>query len=146
MYQTYRIICGRLSYACAAVGNSDSYMKRILVIEDDLLMIHVVELIIKKEGHHADLAYNGKEAAMLLGSYDYDLVIADLKLPFPHLDELSAQLRAQRGRRSLPVIMILPAYFVMDSISSWFGMEAEEIIIRPFSPLELTTKIQALLN
>ncbi|WP_341841775.1 response regulator transcription factor [Chitinophaga caseinilytica] len=121
-------------------------MKRILVIEDDLLMIHVVELIIKKEGHHADLAYNGKEAAMLLGSYDYDLVIADLKLPFPHLDELSAQLRAQRGRRSLPVIMILPAYFVMDSISSWFGMEAEEIIIRPFSPLELTTKIQALLN
>ncbi|MGE7777804.1 response regulator transcription factor [Chitinophaga sp. NPDC101104] len=121
-------------------------MKRILVIEDDLLMIHVVELIIKKEGHHADLAYNGKEAAMLLGTYDYDLVIADLKLPFPHLEELSAQLRAQRGRRSLPVIMILPAYFVMDSISSWFGMEAEEIIIRPFSPLELTTKIQALVN
>ncbi|WP_126244439.1 response regulator transcription factor [Chitinophaga rhizosphaerae] len=121
-------------------------MKRILVIEDDLLMIHVVELIIKKEGHLADLAYNGKEAAMLLGSYDYDLVIADLKLPFPDLDELSAQLRAQRGRRGLPVIMILPASFVMDSISSWFGMEAEEIIIRPFSPLELTTKIQALLN
>lgn len=131
---------------CCRGHNSDSYMKRILVIEDDLLMIHVVELIIKKEGHHADLAYNGKEAAMLLGTYEYDLVIADLKLPFPHLDELSAQLRAQRGKRKLPVIMILPAYFVMDSISSWFGMEAEEIIIRPFSPLELTSKIQALLN
>ncbi len=109
-------------------------------------MIHVVELIIQKEGHHADLAYNGKEAAMLLGTYDYDLVIADLKLPFPYLDDLSAQLRNQRARRPMPVILVLPAYFVMDSISSWFGMEAEEIIIRPFSPVELTSKIQALLN
>ncbi len=120
-------------------------MKRILVIEDDLLMIHVVELIIKKEGHHADLAYNGKEAAMLLGTYDYDLVIADLKLPFPYLNELTEQLRIQRQQKLLPIIMMLPAYFVMDSISSWFGMEAEEIIIRPFSPHELTAKIQALI-
>lgn len=142
----YRIRGGPFVYLCRWWKTVDSYMKRILVIEDDLLMIHVVELIIKKLGHHADLAYNGKEAALLLGTYDYDLVVADLKLPFPHLDEVTTQLRARRAQRRMPIVLILPAYFVMDSISSWFGMEAEEIIIRPFSPIELTSKIQALLS
>ncbi len=53
-------------------------MKRILVIVDDLLMIHVIELIIQKEGYDADLAYNGKEATLLLRMYDYDLALQTL--------------------------------------------------------------------
>jgi CheY-like chemotaxis protein len=125
--------------------NHVSYMKRILVIVDDLLMIHVIELLLKKEGHDADLAYNGKEAALLLHAHDYDLVVADLKLPFPHLQEMTAALQSQRLLRSFPVLAIIPAAFLTGSVSGWFGIDADETVVRPFCPFELTNTINRLM-
>ncbi len=120
-------------------------MKRILVIVDDLLMIHVIELLLKKEGHDADLAYNGKEAALLLQAHGYDLVIADLKLPFPHLQEMTAALQSQRQLRPFPVLAIIPAAFLTGTVGSWFGIDADETVVRPFCPFELTDTINRLL-
>ncbi|RPD40074.1 response regulator [Chitinophaga barathri] len=121
-------------------------MKRILVIVDDLLMIHVIELIIHKEGYDADLAYNGKEATLLLHTHDYDLVIADLKLPFPHLRELATVLERKKQLRPFPILVIIPAAFLTGSVSSWFGIDADETVIRPFCPFELTGTINRLLG
>lgn len=120
-------------------------MKRILVIVDDLLMIHVIELIIQKEGYDADLAYNGKEASLLLRMYDYDLVIADLKLPFPHLQELAEALRHQRSQKPFSILAIVPAAFLTGTVESWFGFDADETVTRPFCPFELTGTIKRLL-
>ncbi|MBO9152546.1 response regulator transcription factor [Chitinophaga sp. GCM10012297] len=121
-------------------------MKRILVIVDDLLMIHVIELLLHKEGHDADLAYNGKEAALLLSVREYDLVIADLKLPFPHLQEMTAMLQSRQQLRPFPVLAIIPAAFLTGTVSSWFGIEADETVVRPFCPFELTDTINRLLG
>ncbi len=120
-------------------------MKRILVIVDDLLMIHVIELIIQKEGYDADLAYNGKEATLLLHTHDYDLVIADLKLPFPHLQDMAEALRRQKAQRSFSILAIVPAAYLTGTVGSWFGFEADEIVTRPFCPFELTGTIKRLL-
>lgn len=121
------------------------FMKRILVIVDDLLMIHVIELIIQKEGYDADLAYNGKEATLLLNSHEYELVIADFKLPFPHLQELADALRLKKARKSFPILAIIPAAFLTGTVGGWFGIDADETVIRPFCPFELTVTIKRLL-
>ncbi|SIO42065.1 response regulator [Chitinophaga niabensis] len=121
-------------------------MKKILVIEDDLLMIRVLELILKREGFDTELALNGKEAILNLVLNDYDLVLIDLKLPFEDLREMADQIRRSQEARPFPIMVIILGAFMETAISDWFGLEADEFITKPFVPQELARKVNRLLN
>lgn len=121
-------------------------MKKILVIEDDLLMIRVLELILKREGFNTELALNGREAILNLVLNDYDLVLIDLKLPFDDLKELADQIRRSRITRHIPIMVIILGAFVESAVNDWFGLEADEIVYKPFVPQELAAKANRLLN
>jgi DNA-binding response OmpR family regulator len=121
-------------------------MKRILVIEDDLLMIRVLELILKREGYDTALALNGKEAILHLITDDYDLVLIDLKLPFDDLKEMADQIRKSQESRRFPIMVIILGAFMESAITDWFGIEADEFIIKPFAPQELADKVNRLLR
>lgn len=121
-------------------------MKKILVIEDDLLMIRVLELILKREGFDTELALNGKEAILNLVLNDYDLVLIDLKLPFDDLREMADQIRRSQEARPFPIMVIILGAFMESAISDWFNLEADEFITKPFVPQELARKVNGLLN
>lgn len=121
-------------------------MKKILVIEDDLLMIRVLELILKREGFNTELALNSREAILNLVLNDYDLVLIDLKLPFDDLKELADQIRRSRITRPIPIMVIILGAFVESAVNDWFGLEADEIVYKPFVPQELAAKANRLLN
>jgi CheY-like chemotaxis protein len=121
-------------------------MKKILVIEDDLLMIRVLELILKREGFDTELALNGKEAILNLVLNDYDLVLIDLKLPFDDLREMADQIRKSQEARPFPIMVIILGAFMETAISDWFGLEANEVITKPFVPQELARKVNGLLK
>lgn len=121
-------------------------MKKILVIEDDLLMIRVLELILKREGFDTELALNGKEAILNLVLNDYDLVLIDLKLPFDDLREMAEQIRRSQEARHFPIMVIILGAFMETAISDWFGLEADEFITKPFVPQELARKVNGLLK
>jgi Response regulators consisting of a CheY-like receiver domain and a winged-helix DNA-binding domain len=121
-------------------------MKKILVIEDDLLMIRVLELILKREGFDTELALNGKEAILNLVLNDYDLVLIDLKLPFDDLREMADQIRRSQEARPFPIMVIILGAFMETAISDWFGLEANEVITKPFVPQELAGKVNGLLK
>lgn len=121
-------------------------MNRILVVEDDLLMLRVIEMILRKEGYEADTVMNGKEAALSLKMNTYDLMLIDLKLPFSHLKEMVEQLRASQAARYFPVLVILISSFLEGSVSSWFGIDADEFVHKPVSPYDLAGKVNRLLG
>jgi len=121
-------------------------MKKILVIEDDLLMIRVLELILKREGFDTELALNGKEAILNLVLNDYDLVLIDLKLPFEDLREMAEQIRRSQEARPFPIMVIILGAFMENAITDWFGLEADEFIVKPFAPQDLAKKVNRLLN
>lgn|SRR5690606_4889178 len=121
-------------------------MNKILVVEDDLLMLRVIEMILRKEGYEADTVMNGKEAALSLKMNTYDLMLIDLKLPFLDLKEMVEQLRASQSARYFPVLVILLSSFLESSVSSWFGIEADEFVHKPVSPYDLAGKVNRLLG
>lgn len=121
-------------------------MNRILVVEDDLLMIRVIELILNKEGYDADIAMSGEEAALNLKKNDYDLMLIDLKLPFANLKDMVDQLRISQTLRYFPVMVMLISPFLESSVSSWFGIDADEFVHKPIEPYELAERVNNLLG
>lgn len=124
----------------------DMDMKRILIIEDDLLMLRMTEMILQKEGHRTDFAMNGKDALQCLKTKSYDLVIIDLKLPFPNLQELTAQLRESRTIRDFSVMVIIMASFMESSVKDWFDMDVDAIITKPVDPYQMGRQVKQLLD
>jgi DNA-binding NtrC family response regulator len=55
--------------------------KSILIVDDDELMRSFLSTILEEEGHHTEVAGNGKEGLLKLSATDFDLVITDLRMP-----------------------------------------------------------------
>lgn len=121
-------------------------MNRILVVEDDLLMLRIIEMVLRREGYEADTVMNGREAALSLRTKTYDLMLIDLKLPFSHLKEMVEQLRLSQTTRYFPVLVILISSFLENSVGSWFGIDADEFIHKPLSPYDLAGRVNRLLG
>ncbi len=54
---------------------------RILIVDDELVVIKSAERVLKSEGYNVDGAQGGRDAIMKLGEGEYDLVFTDLKMP-----------------------------------------------------------------
>jgi CheY-like chemotaxis protein len=71
-------------------------MDKILVVDDEKRMRHILQLILEKEGFIAEQAENGKVALAMLQEKQFDMVITDLKMP--ELDGLSLLEEAKEDR------------------------------------------------
>ncbi|ATL49103.1 response regulator [Chitinophaga caeni] len=119
-------------------------MKRILVIEDDALMLKTINLILRKQGYEVDLAENGKEAMNFLSSQQYDLVITDLMLPFANGLELVSKIRLNKEKHRVPVI-IISAITHESSVTDGFDLGADDYLKKPFVPAELVSRVNRLI-
>lgn len=119
-------------------------MKRILIIEDDEMLLHVIERILGREGYETHIARNGKEAIINLETNDYDLVITDLMLPFANGLELINKIRSSKQKHT-PVI-ILSSMVHENTVTDGFEIGADDYIRKPFMPSELLFRIKRLIN
>jgi DNA-binding response OmpR family regulator len=116
---------------------------RILLVEDEHKLAHVLERGLEEHGYAIDLAYDGDNGLALATAVPYDLVILDVMLP--KLDGLSLchQLRAQK--RHLPILMLTARDTVDDRVS---GLDngADDYLTKPFAFRELLARVRALLR
>ncbi|MBI2485796.1 MAG: response regulator [Deltaproteobacteria bacterium] len=56
--------------------------KRILVIEDEEIIINMIKSILEEEEHKVDLAFNGEEALAKIDTNLYDLIVCDIRMPY----------------------------------------------------------------
>ena len=116
--------------------------RRILVIEDDLDIAHLVELHLRDAGYAVDTAGDGTTGlARALGIEGYDLIVLDLTLP--GLDGLEICRRVRVKAAHTLLLMLTARSSELDRVLG-LEMGADDYLVKPFSIRELLARVKAL--
>lgn len=117
---------------------------KILVCEDNKLALKTITVILGKEGFVTEFAENGNDAVDCLSRNTYDLIITDIHLPFRSGLELVKYLRSDL-KMTTPVI-VLTAFSDPQMQKQAIELGINDYIVKPFNPVELLSKIRAVLK
>jgi two-component system response regulator AtoC len=113
-------------------------MKKILVIDDEPNMRHVLTLVLERAGYAVAAAANGADALSLLEDNVFDLILCDVRMP--QMDGLSfLRHMAERGIDTTTVVM--SAYGSIDTAVKAMKLGAADYISKPFKPDEILLKL-----
>lgn len=115
---------------------------KILVVDDEQLLVKGIKFNLENEGYQVDTAFDGAEAVERAAAVDYDLIILDLMMPV--MDGLEACMRI-RQHSNVPVIMLTAKTEDTDKLIG-FEYGADDYITKPFNILELKARVRALLR
>lgn len=117
-------------------------MPLILVVEDEREIAEILEAFLRQRGFRTEWARDGEEALQLFRAGRPDLVLLDLLLP--RLDGMEV-MKAIRRESATPVIMLSARSEELDKV---LGLElgADDYITKPFRPLEVVARINAVLR
>ncbi len=113
---------------------------KILICEDEEIMLTALEFRLRKAGFEVLLAENGKIALERIKKEKPDLVVADIMMPFVTGLELIEFIRKDM-RSALPIIVI-SALEHEDTVLEAFRIGATDFITKPFKPNELVLRIK----
>jgi two-component system, OmpR family, response regulator VicR len=116
---------------------------KILVCEDDFMMIKAIEHKLKSEGYEVEVAVDGNQAVDKINQFNYDLIMTDLLMPFVGGLEIINKIRNEMHLK-VPII-VLSALGNEDTIIEAFKLGADDYITKPFSPNELSIRVKRLL-
>lgn len=117
-------------------------MARILVVDDEKVMVKGIRFNLENEGYEVDVGYNGRQAVDMARTTAYDLIILDLMMP--ELDGLEACMEIRRFS-SVPIIMLTARSEDTDKLLG-FEYGADDYITKPFNILEVKARVKALLR
>jgi len=115
-------------------------MKKVLIVEDSLLINQHIELCIINAGYEPLTAYNGEEAFRLASSKKPDLVLMDILLD-DNMDGVQAATKINSLNQHIPIIY-LTANSDKDTIDRAKFTQPFGYIIKPFNEVELVTNIE----
>lgn len=113
-------------------------MTKILIVEDDHTLSSHLSEFLESEGFQATVTDTRKDAIKLIGQQSFDLALVDLMLPDGSGYPICTVLKHQEG---IPVIF-LTAVDDEASVVTGFDLGAEDYIIKPFRPMELSARIR----
>jgi len=116
---------------------------KILVCEDDYMIIKTIEHKLIREGYKVEVANDGKIAAGKLAQEEFDLIITDLLMPFSGGLELINLVRNEI-KKATPII-VLSKVGNEETIIQAFQLGADDYLTKPFSPNELSIRVKRLL-
>ena len=115
---------------------------KILVVDDEKLLVKGIKFNLENEGYSVEACYDGATAVQMAAQGGYDLIILDLMMP--GLDGLEACQRI-RQTSTVPIIMLTARSEDSDKLMG-FESGADDYITKPFNILELKARIRALLR
>lgn len=116
---------------------------RLLVVEDERRLANIIKKGLEEEGFAVDVAYDGEEGQYLAESETYDLIVLDIMLPKIDGLTLCRELRAKNI--NTPVLMLTAKSEVEDKVKG-LDSGADDYMTKPFSFLELRSRVQALIR
>ena len=116
--------------------------KKILVVDDEKLIVKGIRFSLEQEGMEVDCAYDGEEALEFARRCEYDLVLLDVMLPKLDGFQVCQQIREFSD---MPIVMLTAKSEDMDKI---LGLEygADDYITKPFNILEVKARIKAIMR
>lgn len=114
----------------------------ILIVEDEIKVAETIKAYLEKEGFNAYFAILGSAAMNILNEKNINLIVLDLMLPDMSGEDICKQVRKTSD---IPII-VLTAKSSEDSKVNILNLGADDYLIKPFSPRELTARVKAVLR
>lgn len=116
--------------------------KKVLVVDDEKLIVKGIRFSLEQDGIEVDCAYDGEEALEAAKKKEYDVILLDVMLPKLTGFEVCQQIREFSN---MPIIMLTAKGDDMDKI---LGLEygADDYITKPFNILEVKARIKAIMR
>lgn len=116
--------------------------QRVLVVDDEKLIVKGIRFSLEQDGMEVDCAYDGEEALELAQRNQYDMILLDIMLPKMTGFEVCQQIR---GFSNVPIVMLTAKGDDMDKI---LGLDygADDYITKPFNILEVKARIKAIMR
>ena len=116
--------------------------KKVLVVDDEKLIVKGIRFSLEQDGMEVDCAYDGEEALNMAKEKAYDMILLDIMLPKMDGFEVC---QAIREFSDMPIVMLTAKGDDMDKI---LGLEygADDYITKPFNILEVKARIKAIMR
>lgn len=116
--------------------------KKVLVVDDEKLIVKGIRFSLEQDGMEVDCAYDGEEALEKIKGKEYDIILLDVMLPKLTGFEVCQQVREFS---SVPIVMLTAKGEDMDKI---LGLEygADDYITKPFNILEVKARLKAIIR
>lgn len=114
-------------------------MEKILIAEDDRKIAELERDYLLADGMESDIVTNGVEAVLRFQKREYSAVLLDLMLPEKSGFDICREIRA---RSDVPVLLVTARKEDIDKIKG-LGLGADDYVVKPFSPVELTARVKA---
>ncbi len=113
---------------------------RILVVDDEIVVIKSAERVLKSEGYQIEGALGGREAILKMEQGNYDLVFTDLKMP--EVDGITLIRWIKKSRPNIGIV-IITGYPSQDTMKEALELGIIDYVPKPFTPsvlLDVTTR------
>ena len=116
--------------------------KKVLVVDDEKLIVKGIRFSLEQDGMEVDCAYDGEEALKMATENHYDMILLDIMLPKMDGFEVCQHIREFSD---MPIVMLTAKGDDMDKI---LGLEygADDYITKPFNILEVKARIKAIMR
>ncbi|MDT9600680.1 response regulator transcription factor [Sphingosinicella rhizophila] len=118
--------------------------QRILVCDDDPLLVELVEFRLSSKGYAVDVARDGAETLARLSESRPDAVVLDAMMPIMDGYEVLRRMREQDALAEIPVIMLTARKQERDIVGA-LELGASDFMVKPFMPEELVARLARLL-
>lgn len=113
---------------------------KVLVAEDDMIMLKTIEVRLKKDGYEVITAQDGREALGKFEQESPDMIITDIMMPYLSGLEIIGAVKSKAGKAT-PII-VLSTLGQENVVLEAFKLGADDFITKPFSPKELSMRVQ----
>jgi len=118
--------------------------KRVLIVDDEIHIVHVVAIKLRNNDYEVITAENGDEAFNLACSEKPDIIVTDFQMPVMTGLELVEKIRRCDQTRDIPVIMLTARSFAIEDQQKE-DLQISQCLSKPFSPKELLENIEDIL-
>jgi two-component system alkaline phosphatase synthesis response regulator PhoP len=118
---------------------------RILVVDDEIYIVHILDFSLGMEGYEVITALDGEQALEKARAEKPDLIVLDIMMPKLDGYETCKILKAEPDTKDIPVILLSAKGRNVDQ-KIGFEVGADDYITKPFSPRKLVERINAILG
>lgn len=118
---------------------------KILVVDDEIYIVHILDFSLGMEGYEVVTALDGEQAVEKARTEKPDLIVLDIMMPKLDGYETCKILKGDADTREIPVILLSAKGRNVDQ-KIGFEVGADDYITKPFSPRKLVERINAILG
>ena len=118
---------------------------RILVVDDEIYIVHILDFSLGMEGYEVVTALDGEQALAKANEHKPDLIVLDIMMPKMDGYETCKALKENPDTRDIPVILLSAKGRNSDQ-QAGYDVGAEDYITKPYAAAELLARVQRVLR